>query len=90
MINSSLNYNSHSSDHFVPKACKTIATEKLMIDRKMFFLDLQENHRGRFFKITEDVNGRRDTIIVPIDGGHHFLEAFERLVAAADQLPAQE
>ncbi len=42
-----------------------IAAEKVTIDRKVFFLDLKENQRGRFLKITEDVGGRRDTIMLP-------------------------
>ncbi len=42
-----------------------LATEKITIDRKLFFLDLKENHRGRFLKITEDVAGRRNTVIIP-------------------------
>ena len=36
-------------------ASEPIASEKVTIDRKVFFLDLKENQRGRFMKITEDV-----------------------------------
>jgi len=57
-----------------------IASEKVLIDRKMFFLDLKENQRGRFLKITEDVGGRRDTIMLPASGFRDFLEALQRLV----------
>lgn len=42
-----------------------IASEKIVFMRKIFFLDLKENPRGRFLKITEDVAGRRDTIMLP-------------------------
>jgi hypothetical protein len=56
-----------------------IATEKVVVDRKLFFLDLKENDRGRFLKITEDVGGRRDTIMLPEEGFQDFLEAFERI-----------
>jgi hypothetical protein len=59
----------------------TLATEKIEVDRKIFFLDLQENHRGRFLKITEDVGGRRDTIIVPIEASSEFMEALKRVIA---------
>ena len=41
-------------------------SEKIVTDRKIFFLDLKENDRGKFIKITEDVRGRRDTIILPL------------------------
>lgn len=59
---------------------RPIATEKIVNDRKIFFLDLKENHRGRFLKITEDVGGRRDTIMVPAPAFKDFIEALERLV----------
>ncbi len=57
-----------------------IATEKVAIERKIFFLDLKENQRGRFLKITEDVGGRRDTIMLPATAFKDFIEALERLV----------
>jgi len=50
------------------------------VDRKIFFLDLKENNRGRFVKITEDVGGRRDTIIVPVAAFRDFVDAIERLM----------
>ena len=44
-----------------PVPTQSLASEKLATERKVFFLDLKENDRGRFIKITEDVGGRRDT-----------------------------
>ena len=57
-----------------------IASEKIVNERKIFFLDLKENQRGRFLKITEDVGGRRDTIMLPADAFKDFVEALERLI----------
>ena len=57
-----------------------IASEKIVNDRKVFFLDLKENQRGRFLKITEDVGGRRDTIMLPAAAFKDFLEALARLI----------
>jgi hypothetical protein len=57
-----------------------IASEKIAFERKIFFLDLKENQRGRFLKITEDVGGRRDTIMLPAGAFREFLEALQRLV----------
>lgn len=57
-----------------------IASEKITVDRKIFFLDLKENQRGRFLKITEDVGGRRDTIMLPAEAFKDFAEALARLV----------
>lgn len=57
-----------------------LASEKIAVDRKIFFLDLKENSRGRFLKITEDVNGRRDTIMLPVAAFRDFAEALDRLI----------
>jgi len=54
-------------------------SEKIFSDRKVFFMDLKENNRGRFVKITEDVRGRRDTILLPIEALDDFLEALNRV-----------
>ncbi|MDF1812772.1 MAG: RNA-binding protein [Verrucomicrobiales bacterium] len=60
-----------------------IHTEKIFADRKIFFLDLKENDRGKFLKITEDVRGRRDTIMVPADVLDDFVEALKNVQSAA-------
>jgi hypothetical protein len=54
-------------------------TEKIFTERKVFFMDLKENDRGRFVKITEDVRGRRDTIMLPIDTLPEFIESLQRI-----------
>jgi hypothetical protein len=59
-------------------------TEKIVTDRKIFFLDLKENDRGRFVKITEDVRGRRDTIMLPIESLEDFIDALQQ-ISTADQ-----
>ncbi|MFT4687969.1 MAG: hypothetical protein ACJASX_003846 [Limisphaerales bacterium] len=55
-----------------------IPEETIQVERKTFILTLKENPRGRFLRVTEDVNGRRDNIIIPTTG----LEDFSNLVAA--------
>ncbi len=57
-----------------------LASEKISVDRKVFFLDLKENNRGRFLKITEDVGGRRDTIMLPVAAFRDFADALGRLI----------
>ena len=63
-----------------PAPAPPIATVKVMAERKAFFLDLKENHRGRVLKITEDVGGRRNTLMHPAEGFKEFLPARERHV----------
>ena len=62
-----------------------IHTEKIFADRKIFFLDLKENDRGRFVKITEDVRGRRDTIMVPSEVLEEFITALQQISEASDE-----
>jgi len=61
-------------------------SEKLFSDRKIFFMDLKENDRGRFVKITEDVRGRRDTIMVPIEALDDFIDALNRVADFDEEL----
>ncbi len=66
-----------------------IHTEKVFADRKIFFLDLKENDRGRFVKITEDVRGRRDTIMLPIEVLDDFIQALQAIADADDEHPEE-
>ena len=61
-------------------------TVKIVGDRKTFYLDLKENERGRFIKITEDVRGRRDTIMLPMEVAEEFADALERTMQADREL----
>ncbi len=66
-----------------------IHTEKVFADRKIFFLDLKENARGRFVKITEDVRGRRDTIMLPCEVLDDFIAALQAIADADDENPEE-
>lgn len=59
-------------------------TEKILADRKVFFLDLKRNNRGMVVKITEDVGGNRDTIMVPAEILGDFIAALTDIQATAD------
>jgi len=59
-------------------------TEKILADRKVFFLDLKRNNRGMVVKITEDVSGNRDTIMVPAEILGDFIAALNDIKATAD------
>ena len=62
-------------------------SEKVQIERKTFIFTLKENPRGRFLRITEDVGGRRDTIIVPATGLEDFKKLLNEMVKASDEIP---
>ena len=63
-----------------------LASEKTQIERKLFYFDLKQNPRGRFLKVTEDVRGRRDTIIIPSTGLVEIKEILERIIEAESKL----
>lgn len=67
-----------------------IKSEKVQIERKTFVFSLKENPRGRFLRITEDVGGRRDTIIVPSTGLEEFSRVVHKMVQASEQTPSVE
>lgn len=63
-----------------------LLSERVQIERKQFFFDLKENVSGRFLRITEDVGGRRDTIIIPSTGLELFRETLDHAIAADKEL----
>jgi hypothetical protein len=66
---------------------ETLRSEKVQIERKTFVFALKENPRGRFLRITEDVGGRRDTIIIPAPGLEDFKRLLDEMVRAAGEAP---
>jgi hypothetical protein len=76
--------------HGVPKPAvneETLRSDKIQIERKTFLFALKENPRGRFLRITEDVGGRRDTIIIPAPGLEDFRRLLDDMVKASDETP---
>lgn len=65
------------NDHYNERNDEPLHTEKIMTDRKVYFIDLKENARGKFVKITEDVRGRRDTILLPCEALEEFINALQ-------------
>ncbi len=47
---------------------RELFSEQVQVERKLFTFELRENPRGRFLRVTEDVGGRRDTVIIPAVG----------------------
>ena len=67
------------SDHYHERNEEPLHTEKIITERKIYFLDLKENARGKFVKITEDVRGRRDTILLSCEALDEFIAALENI-----------
>ena len=65
----------------------TLKSTVVQIERKTFVFTLKENPRGRFLRITEDVGGRRDTIIIPAPGLEDFKKLMDDMVKASVEIP---
>jgi len=81
-------YGEHA--HHAPKPPvneDTLKSAKIQIERKTFVLALKENVRGRFLRITEDVGGRRDTIIIPAPGLEEFRKVLDEMLQASGEIP---
>ena len=59
-------------------------SEQIQVERKVFSFDLRENPRGRFLKVTEDVGGRRDTVIIPATGLEQVRDVIDRAITASN------
>ena len=68
----------------------TLHSGEVRIERKNFVFTLKENPRGRFLRITEDVGGRRDTIIIPSTGLEDFKRLLNEMVKASEEMPPKD
>ena len=68
----------------------TLRTEKIQIERKTFIFTLKENPRGRFLRITEDVNGRSDNVIIPSTGLAEFKKILDEMVKSSAEIPPKK
>jgi hypothetical protein len=66
----------------------TLKSGHIQIERKSFLLTLKENPRGRFLRISEEVAGKRNGIIVPATGLSEFKRLLDEMVQASNELPA--
>jgi hypothetical protein len=64
---------------FRPEA-ELLASERITVEHKIFLFDLKQNQRGRFVRITEESNGRRNSIILPVSGVPDFARAFAQIL----------
>ena len=63
-----------------------LESRELQVERKHFFIEFRENERGRFLRITEESQGRRNTVIIPSTGIEEFERALDE-VLSADSTP---
>ena len=69
---------------------RIIEAKELQIERKSFHLELRENDRGGFLRITEESHGRRNSIIVPGTGIVDFTTAIGAVATGSSGAEASE
>lgn len=60
---------------------QVLESRELQVERKFFRLEVRENDRGRFLRITEENQGRRNTVILPDSGFADFARAVNEVLA---------
>lgn len=55
--------------------------KQIQVERKLFSFTLKQNPRGRFLRITEEVGGRRDTVIIPSPGLNAIRVVMDEIIA---------
>ena len=67
-----------------------LQNHSIRVERKHFTFDLKENPRGKFLRITEEVNGRYDAIIIPLTGVEQFRDALNEVIKFSKTLPTKQ
>ena len=62
---------------------KCLARQELQIERKQLAIEIRENFRGRFLRITERCGGRTNVVIIPDTGINDFNAALDAVITAA-------
>jgi hypothetical protein len=76
------------NSHAQGKMDNIIEAKELQIERKHFYVELRENDRGKFLRITEEAHGRRNSIIVPSTGIDDFTAIIAEVLTNGETAPA--
>ena len=64
---------------------QVLESREIQVERKFFRVEVRENDRGRFLRITEESQGRRNTVIVPVTGFTDFARLLSDVLAAVGE-----
>lgn len=65
----------------------SLKSAEVQIERKFFIFSLKENPRGRLLRITEEIGGRHNSIIIPATGLAEFKKLLDEMIQASEELP---
>ena len=84
------NYNPNYNPNWQPKPPvreDSLKSGQVQIERKNFIFSLKENPRGRLLRITEDIAGRHNSIIIPATGLQEFRKVLDEMIKASEEIP---
>jgi PurA ssDNA and RNA-binding protein len=61
----------------------------IQVERKMIVVKLSENRRGRFVRIQEENEVKRNCVIIPVSGLGAFKRLIEEIEKANSEIPAK-
>lgn len=64
-----------------------LASQEMQVERKHLMVEVRENDRGRFLRITETAHGRRNAVIIPSTGISEFTSAITSVLSDAEKRP---
>jgi hypothetical protein len=69
---------------------KELLNKIVQAERKVFYISLRENPRGRVLRLTEDVGGRRDTVMIPAAGLEEIRDVLNEAIGIHQQTPPEQ
>ena len=60
-----------------------LGSRRIRVERKLITFDLRENPRGQFLRITEEVDGRRNAIVIPLPGLEQFRDMLNEVIESS-------
>lgn len=64
---------------------KTLARRELEVERKQLTIEIRENFRGRFLRITERCGGKTNVVIIPDTGINDFNATLDAVIVEASK-----
>ena len=54
-------------------------TKQLMVENKIFYVDLRTNHNGMYLKISEKSGGKKHNVLLPSSGIKEFKTVIDEI-----------
>lgn len=74
-------HHSYSPPYRHHPTSQTLESREIQIERKFFTAQIRENERGKFLRLTEEAQGRRNTVIIPSSGFADFANLISEILS---------